>query len=144
MGLWFMSDTFYIINKKVLPNCFEKVIKIKKMVNEGAKIIDACKVVDLSRATYYKYKDYVSEYSKMPRNLVNVLVMINRVLVDEFIKNLNRDDIGIVSINRVNLNDGIAKLGIILYTYDINTFSNILDEFNLLNYEINIIDDNLH
>ena len=80
----------------------------------------------------------------MPRNLVNVLVMINRVLVDEFIKNLNRDDISIVSINRVNLNDGIAKLGIILYTYDINTFSNILDEFNLLNYEINIIDDNLH
>lgn len=144
MGLWFMSDTFYIINKKVLPNCFEKVIKIKKMVNEGAKIIDACKAVDLSRATYYKYKDYVSEYSKMPRNLVNVLVMINRVLVDEFIKNLNRDDISIVSINRVNLTDGIAKLGIILYTYDINTFSNILDEFNLLNYEINIIDDNLH
>ena len=38
----------------------------------------------------------------------------------------------------------IVKLGIILYTYDINTFSNILDEFNLLNYEINIIDDNLH
>ena len=139
-----MSDTFYIINKKVLPNYFEKVIEIKKMVNAGSKVIDACKMLDLSRATYYKYKDYVNEYSERPISLVNISLKMNKNNIDSFINLLNKDIFSIISINRINLNENVTRLSIILYTYNLSEISNIINSFDLLDYEINIIEDNIH
>ena len=57
-------DEYYIINKKVLPDYFEKVIEIKDLVSKGESISDACKKLDLSRSTFYKYKDYINKPSK--------------------------------------------------------------------------------
>lgn len=139
-----MSDTFYVINKRVLPDYFEKVIKIKKMVNEGAKVIDACKIVDLSRATYYKYKDYVNEYSEAPKTLVNISLKINKNNLDTFLNSLNNKNIIIININKINLNEEIIKLDIILYIYDLSEISNLSNKYDLLEYEMNIIEDNLH
>ena len=55
-----MSDDYYIIHKKVLPDYFGKVIAVKELVNSGVNISDACKEIGLSRSTFYKYKDYVN------------------------------------------------------------------------------------
>lgn len=59
-----MDDEYYVINKKVLPDYFEKVIEIKDKVSKGVNISDACKEIGLSRSTFYKYKDYVNKPSK--------------------------------------------------------------------------------
>lgn len=59
-----MDDEYYVINKKVLPDYFEKVIHIKDKVSKGVNISDACKEIGLSRSTFYKYKDYVNKPSK--------------------------------------------------------------------------------
>ncbi len=59
-----MDDEYYVINKKVLPDYFEKVIQIKDKVSKGVNISDACKEIGLSRSTFYKYKDYVNKPSK--------------------------------------------------------------------------------
>ena len=58
-----MSDDYYVIHKKVLPDYFEKVIQIKEIISLGTNISDACKEVGLSRSTFYKYKDYVNRPS---------------------------------------------------------------------------------
>lgn len=55
-----MSDDYYVIHKKVLPDYFEKVILIKEAISQGSNISDACKEIGLSRSTFYKYKDYVN------------------------------------------------------------------------------------
>jgi len=56
-----MSDGYLIISKKVLPDYFEKVANAKKDLLRGKydNVSDVCKAYDISRSTYYKYKDYV-------------------------------------------------------------------------------------
>ena len=54
-----MSDCL-LIDKKVLPSYFEKVVLIKERITKGESVSDACKALGLSRSTYYKYKDSVN------------------------------------------------------------------------------------
>lgn len=58
-----MSEGYLIINKKVLPDYFEKVADVKRDLLTGkySNVSDACKAYDISRSTYYKYKDFVFE-----------------------------------------------------------------------------------
>ncbi len=63
------QNDYLIIKKDVLPNYFLKVVKAVNMVNnEGKSVSDVCKELDISRSTFYKYKDKVfemnSEYGK--------------------------------------------------------------------------------
>ena len=74
-----MSDDYYVIHKKVLPDYFEKVIQIKKLTNKDINISEACKQVGLSRSTYYKYKDYVNR----PSNKVGKRMILSLKLLDE-------------------------------------------------------------
>ena len=69
-----MSKQYLIIDKKILPDNFEKVIKAKALLNSNSAkdISDACKKVGLSRSAYYKFKDMVfnAEDEKTPRKAV--------------------------------------------------------------------------
>ncbi|MGL4451917.1 MAG: ACT domain-containing protein [Sarcina sp.] len=61
-----MKSQWLVIDKKVLPEVFEKVIKAKRLLKEGSvkEITEATKQVGISRSVYYKYKDYVFEFSE--------------------------------------------------------------------------------
>ena len=74
-----MSDDYYVIHKKVLPDYFEKVILIKEANSKGSNISDACKEIGLSRSTFYKYKDYVNR----PSMKVGKRIILSLKLVDE-------------------------------------------------------------
>ena len=74
-----MTDDYYVIHKKVLPDYFEKVIQIKEIIGLGTNISDACKKVGLSRSTFYKYKDYVNR----PSMKVGKRIILSLKLVDE-------------------------------------------------------------
>ncbi len=54
---------FLVVKKDVLPGFFLKVIKAVEMVNdEGKNVSEVCKELDISRSTFYKYKDKVFEF----------------------------------------------------------------------------------
>lgn len=73
-----MSDDYFVIHKKVLPDYFEKVIQIKEIINRGTNISDACREVGLSRSTFYKYKDYVNRPSiKVGRHIILSLKLVD-------------------------------------------------------------------
>lgn len=74
-----MTDDYYVIHKKVLPDYFEKVIQIKEIIGLGTNISDACKQVGLSRSTFYKYKDYVNR----PSMKVGKRIILSLKLIDE-------------------------------------------------------------
>lgn len=60
-----ISEDYLIINKSVLPDYFELTLKVKDLLNSSSiNVTEACKMVGISRATYYKYKDYVFHPSK--------------------------------------------------------------------------------
>ena len=62
-----MNGDYLVIDKKVLPEVFEKVINTKKILQEGKvkEVTEATKLAGISRSVYYKYKDYVFEFSQM-------------------------------------------------------------------------------
>lgn len=55
------TEKYYIINEKVLPEVFKKVLEVKEALFAGKSkdISEATKKTGISRSTYYKYKDYI-------------------------------------------------------------------------------------
>lgn len=56
-----MQSKYLLVDKTILPECFEKVIEARNLVTSGRvkDVSEAVKAVGISRSTYYKYKDYV-------------------------------------------------------------------------------------
>ncbi len=56
-----MSSEYYIVNSRILPDYFGKVIEARELVRSGKArdVSQAVKMVGISRSTYYKYKDDV-------------------------------------------------------------------------------------
>ncbi len=57
------SNAYYIVDKRILPDYFEKVVKTRKLLDSGAikEVSAAVRMTGISRSTYYKYKDYIFE-----------------------------------------------------------------------------------
>jgi chorismate mutase len=61
-GMITMADKkFLIIDTKILPEIYERVIETKELLKRGkAKdITEATQMTGISRSTFYKYKDYI-------------------------------------------------------------------------------------
>ncbi len=66
---------YVMVDVKVLPEVFEKVLHAKLLLAKGIakSSVDACKMADVSRGAFYKYKDSVfiqsNEKQEKPRTL---------------------------------------------------------------------------
>ena len=58
-----MLENYLIVHKSILPEYFETVLKAKHLLEEGKakNVMQATRMVGISRSTYYKYKDYILE-----------------------------------------------------------------------------------
>jgi len=58
-----MLENYLIIHKSILPEYYEKVLKVRRMMESGKKkdVSQCVREVGISRSTYYKYKDYILE-----------------------------------------------------------------------------------
>lgn len=56
-----MINDYLIVNKKILPSYYEKVVRARDLLesNKCKSVSDATREVGISRSTYYKYKDYI-------------------------------------------------------------------------------------
>ncbi|ADK13784.1 MULTISPECIES: ACT domain-containing protein [Clostridium] len=61
-----MNNRFLIIDTKILPDVFDKVVKVKELLRTGCvkDISEGVKKVGISRSSYYKYKDSVFTLSE--------------------------------------------------------------------------------
>lgn len=58
------SSYLVVIDSRVIPDVFLKVLEVKKTIanREAKSLAAACKQSGISRSAYYKYKDYVFLY----------------------------------------------------------------------------------
>lgn len=58
-----MLENYLIIHKSILPEYYEKVLEVRRLMESGKKkdVSQAVKEVGISRSTYYKYKDFILE-----------------------------------------------------------------------------------
>lgn len=77
-----MKDSiFFLVDKKVLPKVYSKVIEAKQYIMnaEAASTSEAARMAGISRSVFYKYKDSVYPYQ--PES-TNRLLTIQVVLFD--------------------------------------------------------------
>ena len=100
-----MLKDYLIVHKDVLPDVFEKVVLVKKMMEQGEEIqvSDAVKKVGLSRSTYYKYKDHVfasSENMKERRAVISFMLSHEKGLLNEVLSLITSARCNIITINQ--------------------------------------------
>jgi ACT domain-containing protein len=55
-----MNKDFLLVHKSILPAYYETIIKVREEIEStNMSITEACKKYQISRSTYYKYKDYI-------------------------------------------------------------------------------------
>lgn len=118
-----MSGNYLVIDKRVLPDVYEKVLFAKKLLKDGKvkEITEAVKQAGISRSVYYKYKDHVFDFSETSRGrkvTYNIILRNEKGVlsnVSNYIASVGGD---ILTINQGIPLNGYANLSI---TIDLST-----------------------
>lgn len=106
---------FLLVNPKVLPDVFEKVIEAKRLLASGKvkTSSEASKNAGISRSVFYKYKDHVFPYEDRAGNRI---ITLGLRLSDEpgvlssVLTELYRNGANLLTVNQNIPNDGIANV----------------------------------
>ncbi|MBR6598792.1 MAG: ACT domain-containing protein [Oscillospiraceae bacterium] len=113
------SSQMIVIDSRVIPEVFIKVLEVKKtMANRGAKsLAEACRKSGISRSAYYKYKDHVFFYDE---KFTQKLITMSSVLQDRpgvlanVLSVIHSSDANVMTLNQCIPTDGVATITITL------------------------------
>lgn len=129
-----MEGNYLIINKKVLPDIFEKVIDVKSLIKSGKvkEITEATQIIGISRSTYYKYKDYIFDFAegKMSNQCTFSLVLGHKKGALSHILNLVAEKGG----NIITIDQSVPVNGIATVTIAVDISSLEGDAVTMLEY----------
>lgn len=135
-----MNGDYLVIDKKVLPEVFNKVITTKKILQEGKvkEITEATRIAGISRSVYYKYRDYVFEFSQMSNGrkaAFNMIISHEKGVLSNIINLISEQGGNILTIDQGIPINSLANLSL---TIDISTMklelSELLDELRKLQF----------
>ncbi len=100
-----MIKKYLIVNKKILPDVYEKVIEARNMINENKVkgISEAVKKVGISRSTYYKYKDFVfapSEDSVGRMAIFGIMLSHKKGILSAVLNSISDHNANILTLNQ--------------------------------------------
>lgn len=100
-----MKSDYLLIDKKVLPEVFEKVVQAKRLLKDGKvkEITEATKIAGISRSVYYKYKDFVYEFSESTKGkkvTLTLIVQDKKGILLEIINYISDKGANILTINQ--------------------------------------------
>ena len=118
-----LESNFYLIDKRALPDVYEKVVKAKKLLKERKvkDVTEAAKVAGISRSVYYKYKDYVFDFSESPKGrkaTFNIMIIDEKGVLSNILNNVSNLGGNILTINQGIPLNGYANISI---TIDLTT-----------------------
>lgn len=97
-----MKKEYLTIHNSILPDYYDKILQATKRVeDEHVSVSQVCKELDISRSTYYKYKDkiyysdkpeIISTYQLVLKNYENAFLNLILHIVNNkgFIKSINQ------------------------------------------------------
>ncbi len=118
-----MSQDLLLVDKKILPAFFEKVIMARQLIQSGEvkEISEACKRVSISRSTYYKYKDYVfipEEIGSSRKAILSLLLDHMHGVLSDVLKCISDHEANVITITQTVPIRGKAS---VILTLDILT-----------------------
>ena len=130
---------FLVIDSSVLPEVFEKVLTAKELLrtNSVKGISEAVKKVDISRSTFYKYKDYVfglSEGMVGNKAIHSFLLKDERGTLSSIMKHLSSNEVNILTINQDLPINKIANVSITIEISKMETdIDTLIENLKMLN-----------
>lgn len=131
-----MDTKYLIVDKKILPEYFEKVVLANDLLARGevSDISEAVKTVGISRSTYYKYKDYVKELNSQRTNkraIISMQLIHEAGVLENLIRVIANHSYSIWTINQTPPVNNVATVALAL---DMNTatsgLEHLLDDIN--------------
>ena len=135
-----MKDSrFLVIDKEILPDIFEKVIKTKELLrtNKVKGVTEATKEVGISRSAFYKYKDYV--YTLNDSNVgrkVNLSFLLSHQagVLSSVLHTISVNNGNVLTINQDTPVNNFANVNIIFDITEINKkLDDIIQEIENIN-----------
>lgn len=131
-----MKNEYLLVHKSILPDYYESIIKCRELV-EGKNLStsEACKICNISRSTYYKYKDFIFEVdeNKGDKVILSCRLLDKQGVLSNVLGTLSRYNCNIITINQ---NAPINNIAQTILTVDIkeinNDMSNVIKEINNL------------
>ena len=123
-----MKESFLIVNTKVLPAYFEQVVKADELVSSGEmSISQACAEMNISRSTYYKYRNKVFRPS---RDYGKKSILAFKMIDEKGVLNRIVQVIYDFGINIISINQGmpIKNYAFVTITIDLTDTTAELDE----------------
>lgn len=100
-----MKGNFLIVDKRALPDVYEKVVDAKRLLKEGKvkDVTEAAKTVNISRSVYYKYKDTVFEPAETDQGkkvTINLMINDNKGVLSGILNYISEEGGSIITINQ--------------------------------------------
>lgn len=126
-----MLENYLIIHKSILPDYYDKVIEAKRLLESGeAKdVSQAVKMVNISRSTYYKYKDFILEPSELSggRNaVISVLLDHEPGVLSALLTKISEDGGSILTITQ---SPPIHDLASVTISLDVSSIPGAAEDF---------------
>lgn len=121
---------YYIVDDSLLPEAFGKVIEARKMIDNGEvkNVSEAVKKVGISRASYYKYKDYVYEAQQSSwqrKAVISFLLSHKSGILSKVLNSISNRDANILTINQnIPINDSAS----VVISLDLSQMDGTIDE----------------
>ena len=111
------DDKYYIVKKKALPEVLLKVVKAKRLLDSERvfTIQEATDAVEISRSSFYKYKDDIFPFHENNRGrTINLMMQVDDVpgLLSNLLNKIAQADANILTIHQSIPIGGIASLTI--------------------------------
>jgi chorismate mutase len=131
-----MKHEYLLVHKSILPDYYEQIIKCRELV-EGKNLStsEACKMCNISRSTYYKYKDFIFE---LDENKGDIIVLSCRLIdkqgvLSKVLNTISEYNCNIITINQNAPINNVAQTIITINIKNINSdIKNIINEINNL------------
>ena len=100
-----MRGNFLIVDKRALPDVYEKVADAKRLLKEGKvkDVTEAAKTVNISRSVYYKYKDSIFELVETDQGqkvTINLMINDNKGVLSGILNYISEEGGSIITINQ--------------------------------------------
>ena len=112
-----MKGNYLVIDKRVLPDVYEKVVFAQKLLKDGKvkEITEATKIAGISRSVYYKYKDYIFDFAETSQGkkvTFNLIVKDQTGVLSGIINFISEQGGNILTINQGIPINGIANISV--------------------------------
>lgn len=115
------KNEYLIIHKSILPEYFDQVIAARELIlDKNYSVTDACKINNISRSTYYKYKDYIFKINTENSNKIvfNIKTVDEKGILSSILKIITESNGNVITINQDHPVDGSAFISIAIDTTD--------------------------